>query len=149
MRPRHIMILLLLAAIPIGLAIVLAGGGGTRIVSGVPGANISLVLVGQRKTGEAPACGATRSYAIYPAGSTIHFQGTISKAAAWKVKVKLKACRAGAFQPAGEAAATLPSQTSYVGSFPAPIAGYYVARADLEAGGARFARSDKAYFEIR
>jgi hypothetical protein len=148
MRPRHVMILLLLAVIPIGLAIVLAGGGGTRTVSGVPRASVSLALIGSSRGGDAMVCGASRHYAVYPAGSTIHFQGTISKAAAWKVKVKLKACRAGAFQAAGEASTTLPSKTTYTGSFAAPIAGYYFARADLEQGGVRVGRSDKAYFEI-
>jgi len=143
------MILLLMAAIPVGLAIVLAGGGGTHTVSRIPSANVSLALIGSDNGGEAPACGATRHYAIYPASSTIHFEGTISKAAAWHVKVKLKACRAGSFQPAGEASATLPSETSYTGDFPAPIAGYYFARADLEQGGARVGRSDKAYFQVR
>jgi hypothetical protein len=142
------MILLLLAAIPIGLAIVLAGGGGSRAISGVPGASVSLALIGGGR-GEATACGATRHYATYSATSTVHFQGTISKASAWHVKVKLKACRAGSFQPAGEASAALPSPTSYTGDFPAPIAGYYFARAELEQGGTRFARSSKAYFEIR
>jgi hypothetical protein len=149
MRPRHVLILMLLAAIPIGLAIALAGGGGTRTISGVPSASVSLTLVGASGGGEAAVCGGTRTYAIYPAGGTIRFRGAISNAGAWKVKVKLKACRADAFQPAGEAAAMLPSKTSYTGSFPAPIAGHYVARAELEQGGVRIARSGKAYFEIR
>jgi len=149
MRPRHVLILLLLAAIPIGLAVVLAGGGGTRAISRVPGASISLALLGEGSGGEAAVCGGTRRYAIYSAGSTIHFQGTMTKAAAWKVKLKLKACRAGAFQPAGEASATLPTNKSYTGSFPAPISGYYFARAELKQGEALVGRSDKAYFEVR
>jgi hypothetical protein len=147
MRPRHI--LLLLAAIPIGLAVVLAGGGGASKVPGVPAADITLALVGATRGSAALACGATHNYTTYPAGGTIRFRGTISTAGTWSVKVKLKACQANAFQSSGEASATLPSKTSYAGSFPAPIAGYYFARADLKQNGALVGHSEKAYFEVR
>jgi hypothetical protein len=148
MRPRHALLLLLLAAIPIGLAIVLAGGGGTRTVSGGSSTRISMGLVGGRNGGEASACGAAHHYRLYPAGGTVHYQGTISARGHWTVKVKLKACRAGAFQSAGEASANTQSMT-YAGDFPAPIAGYYFARAELKQGGAIVGRGGKAFFEIR
>ena len=148
MRPRHVLILLLLTAIPIGLAIVLASGGGTRTVSGAPSANVTLALLGGAKGAVAQACGATRNYTAYPAGSTIRFGGAISAAGPWQVKVKLKACQAGSFQSAGDVSGTLRSNTSYAGSFPAPIAGYYFARTELKEAGALVARSRKAYFAV-
>jgi hypothetical protein len=140
--------LLLLAAIPIGLAVLLSGGG-VRKTFRMPAATVSLIFVDGKAGSGALACGATRNYVTYPAGGTIRFRGTVSPAGAWEVKLKLKACQAGAFQPAGEAPATLPSKTTYTGSFPAPIAGYYFARAEVKENGTLVARSEKAYFEVR
>jgi hypothetical protein len=66
-----------------------------------------------------------------------------------KVKVKLKACTAGIFEPSGDAATIHTSTGSYKGSFPAPIGGYYFARAEVDRSGVRVARTEKIYFEVR
>jgi hypothetical protein len=147
MRPRHILVLVVLAAIPVGLAFLLTGGGGGT--SAVPAVQVSLELVGGRSTASAGACGAAHQYTIYQAGSTIVFRGAISRKGQWTVKVKLKACSAGAFQSSGEAGAAVRAGDLYSGSFPTPIGGYYVARAQVKQAGATAGRSEKSYFEVR
>jgi hypothetical protein len=148
MRPRHILVLVVLAAIPVGLAFLLTGGGGGG-TSAVPAVLVSLELVGGGSSGPIAACGITHHYTTYAAGSTISFRGTISSKGQWRVKVKLKACTAGAFQSAGEASARVHAGSRYEGSFPTPIGGYYFARAEVKRGGAIVGRGDKSYFEVR
>ena len=147
------MILLLLVAIAVGAAIALSGGGSRRAAGGASAAQVSLHLVGAKAEAALSACGRTHHYKIYPAGGTIGFRGTSSLRAGTpakvKVKVKLKACVGGAFQPAGDAAAAVAADGSFQGNFPAPAAGNYSARAELKQGGALVARSRKRYFEVR
>lgn len=149
MRSRHIAVLLVLAAIPVAFALLLTGGGGGSTI-GPPAVQVSLDLIGGRSTGPVAACGVTHHYTTYTAGSTIGFRGTISSRGHWSVKLKLKACSAGAFQSAGEASAKVHAGKEYKGSFPAPIGGYYFARAEVKQdGGTTAGRSDKRYFEVR
>ena len=145
------MILLLLAAIASVAAIVLSGGGARRAAGGASAPQVSLHLVGAKAEAALSACGRTHHYKLYPAGSTVGFRGTSSlrAGAPAKVKVKLKACVGGAFQPAGEATAAVAADGSFQGSFTATPRGYYSARADLKQGGAPVARSRKRYFEVR
>ena len=150
MRPRHLLILLALAAIPVALAVALAGGGSRGRAQGVPGVQVSLKLVGGSSAGAVAACGVTHHYRVYPTGSTaIRFRGAISAHGNWKVKLKLKACTAGAFRPSGEAGTTVHVGDIYKGNLVAPIAGFYFARAEVLRSGTLVARSTKRYFEIR
>jgi hypothetical protein len=144
------LILLALAAIPVGLAIALTAGGGTSPASGNTGIQATLYLVGGASSSGASACGIVHYYKAYGSGSTISFRGLVSPAGigTLKVKVKLKACTAGIFEPSGDAATIHESTGSYMGSFPAPTAGYYFARADIEQAGVRVARTAKYYFEV-
>jgi hypothetical protein len=149
MRPRHLLILLALAAVPVALAVALAGGGGRGRAKGIPAAQVSLKLVGGTSAA-VTACGVTHHYRVYPAGPTaIKFRGSISARDHWKVKLKLKACTAGAFRASGETGATLQTADTYEGSLTPPIAGFYFARAVVLRNGSLVARSTKRYFEIR
>jgi len=155
MRPRHVLILAVLAALPLGLAVILAGGGGGGgggggAAAGVPTlGRISLEVVSAGQRVSVSACGSTRHYLAYPAVGTIAFRGTVLPAGSWSVKLKLKACFGGAFQSAGGVAAKVAGGGSYAGTFPAPIAGTYFARAELKHAGAQVSRSSKVYFEVR
>jgi hypothetical protein len=150
MRLRHLLILLLLAAIPVALGLLLAGGGSDhKPPRGLPLAQISLHLGDGQPDRALLACGVTHHYTAYRAGTTIRFRGTISSHARSAVKLKLKACTAGAFRPSGDAAAEVRRSDTYKGSFPAPTPGTYFARAELKLSGALVARSDKHYFEVR
>lgn len=149
MRPRHVLLLVLLAAIPVGLAVVLARGDGTKRAHGVPVTQLSLKLIAGSPVGAQAACGVTHHYTLYPATSTIRFRGAISRPGKWSVAVKLKACTAGAFRSSGQVAAKVRPDGRYKGTFPAPIGGYYFARAELELSGRRVARSSKRYFQVR
>jgi hypothetical protein len=107
--------------------------------------------VGGSSVNDVRACGIVHHYKAYPSGSTISLRGTVSPAGigALKVKVKLKVCSAKVFQPSGDAATIHETTGFYKGRFPAPIAGYYVARAEVERAGVQVARSEKYYFEVR
>jgi hypothetical protein len=141
------MILLLLAAIPVGLAILLTAGGGAprRALAGPP---VSFELLGG-SSGSAGACGGAHHYAVYQAGSAIRFQGNVGGSGSSAVKVRLKACVAGAFRPSGDAAGHVGAGGGYVGSFSAPIAGYYFARAEVRQSDGTVGRSGKRYFQVR
>lgn len=157
MRPRHVLILAALAALPLALAVVLAGGGGSGTggsgggaAPGVPTVGrISLALVGAGRRVSVNACGSPRHYLEYPGGGTIAFRGTVLPAGGWSVKLKLKACFGGAFRSAGDVAARVAGGGRYTGTFPAPIAGSYFARAELKRAGAQVSRSGKVYFVVR
>jgi hypothetical protein len=149
MRPRHVLILVALGALPIALAIVLTGGGRSSVPGGAGLGNISLQLVGGDDAGTVTACGNSHHYHAYTSKGTIQFRGAISPRGGWSVALKLKACYGGAFQSAGDIPATVDGNGAYHGSFPAPIGGYYFARAELLRSGALVTRSNKRYFEVR
>ncbi|MHB8658648.1 MAG: hypothetical protein ACYC91_11960 [Solirubrobacteraceae bacterium] len=147
MRPRQVLALLLLAALPIVLAVALTGGGGR--VAG-PRMIVQVSLQFRAGTGKATlaACGSIHHYVLYRAGMRIRFRGTVSRAGAWSVQLKLKACAAGVFEPAGDVTATHQQEQLYHGEFAAPTAGYYFGRVELREGGAVIARSRKRYFRV-
>lgn len=149
MRPRHVLILATLAAVPIALAIVLTGGGGSSVPGGAGLGRISLQLAGGGDAGRVTACGNSHHYRAYGGTSTIDFAGTIAPPGDWSVAVKLKACYGGAFQSAGDIPASVDGNGTFRGHFPAPIGGYYFARAELLRSGALVTRSSKRYFEVR
>jgi hypothetical protein len=150
MRPRQLLVLLGVAAVPVALAVALSTGGGSP-AAGNTGIQASLHLVGGTSVGGVRACGIVHHYRAYSSGSRISFRGVVVPAdsGALKVKVKLKVCTAGTFEPAGDAATVHEKTGSFRGSFPAPIAGYYFARAEVERAGGRVARTDKYYFAVR
>lgn len=151
MRPRHVLILLALAAIPVGLAVALTSTGhsSSRRSSVATATQVSLDLLGGRSVSAVSACGIVHHYTAYGTAGAIKFRGLISPAGTAKVKIKLKVCTAGAFQNSGQATATDHASGVYKGSFPAPIAGYYFARAEVKRGGVLVTRSEKRYFEVR
>jgi hypothetical protein len=157
MRPRHVLLLTALAALPVVLAVLLLGRGGLSppaagapsVPRGVPLGRVTLELVGGSVGPTAMECGITHHYRIYPSQGTIQFGGTIAPAGRWRVTVKLKACYGGTFQSAGDAQARVAPDGSYSGSFPIPIGGYYYARSELKRSGKHVGRSAKVYFAVR
>lgn len=147
MRPRHMAVVLALGALPAGLAVAVTGDPNTSFDTTSTVVSIDLVAGGS--AGSVRACGIVHHYKVYSSSSTISFRGLVSPAGQAKIKVKLKACSAGIFEPSGEAAAAEQPHGLYRGSFPAPIAGYYYARAEVKQSGATVARSAKSYFEVR
>ena len=151
MRPRHLLVLLAVAAIPVGLAVALTAGDSGSSVNSSTGVQVSLHLEGGASVGGVRACGVVHHYKAYGSGSTITFRGLVSppRTADVKVKVKLKVCTAGIFQPSGDVITAVHRKGAYRGSFPAPTAGNYFARAEVTHAGVRLARSEKRYFEVR
>jgi hypothetical protein len=157
MRPRHTLLLLALAAFPVLLALLLVGNGSLSVPSGaapvLPAggrlARVELQLLGSSERVSAEQCGAVRHYYAYPALGRVGYRGTIAPPGAWKLTVKLKACYGGSFQSAGDSVATVHAGGSFAGSFPAPVAGYYAARAEVSRNGLPVARSAKTFFEVR
>lgn len=157
MRPRHSILLLSLAALPVMLAVILVGNGNLRAPNGrapAPAAGrtaqVALQFLGGSHRAGANQCGRRRHYAVYPGQGSIRFLGAVSPAPRrWQLTVKLKACYAGQFQSAGSVHAVALPDGVFSGTFPIPIAGYYDARAELREGGRQVARSPKVYFEVR
>lgn len=153
MRPRLIVIAVVLTALPIGLALLLGHEGGTHPAPRPDQAATQISLRLKRPTGDTRlvGCGLVHHYAAYRAGATIRFDGAVADppSARWKVRVKLKSCIAGAFRPAGDSAVRQRADGSFKGGFPAPVPGLYFARASVDAGGSQLARSYKRFFVVR
>jgi hypothetical protein len=95
------------------------------------------------------ACGVVHHYRAYAAGTTVSYSGTVTPVPSghWKVKLKIKVCSGGAFVDLIKVEATRDKHTgAFAGSFPAPAAGDYEARAELYVADVRTARSDKVHF---
>lgn len=156
-RPRHTILLLALAALPVALGLLLVGNGSLALPGNttpvLPAAGrlarVSLQLLGGSPRISAAECGAVRHYATFPSRGSIGFRGTIAPPGRWQLTVKLKACYGGGFQSAGDVQASVAGNGSYRGAFPIPIAGYYYARAELKRSGQQIARSPKVFFAIR
>lgn len=155
MRPKQMLIVTGLAALPLLLAFLLIGTGGLTAPNPssptlpAGGARVSLELKGGRAGGRTDQCGVNHAYRTYPGQGTIRFRGAITPAGVWRVSVKLKACYGGQFQSAGDAQARVSRDGSYSGGFPIPIGGYYFARSELRSKGQVVARSEKVYFAVR
>lgn len=147
MRPRHLLILVALAAVPIALALALSGGGAPSRPPGSP-TQVSLELTGESAKAAQVACGATHHYEVYRPGAEIAFRGQATASGPWAVHLKLKACVAGIFEPAGSIEAKHRAGAEYHGSFAAPIAGFYSARAELTQNSVRVTRSRKRFFHV-
>ncbi len=152
MRPRHILLLIALLAVPVGVGVLLAGSMGKQpAASGSSPTLIGLNLKGGTGQTQASACGIAHHYTQYPADQRIYFGGTVTSApgARWKVKLKLKACIGGQFEDAGSVGTRVRSNGTYKGSFRAPVPGYYFARASLNVSQQRLTRSGKRFFQVR
>lgn len=150
MRPRHLLVLVVLAAVPVALALALSGGGGGTPQGAAGISQVSLRFAGAAGRETLQACGTVHRYAVYRAGSRIRFRGSVTtQSGGWTVRLKLKACEGGTFQPAGDIAAKRRGGVEYRGEFVAPTPGYYFARAELQSGGALLAHSSKRYFRVR
>lgn len=149
MRARHVLVLLAVAAVPVGLAVALTTGSGGSPAGASMGTQVSLHLVGGASVAGVRACGVVHHYKRYGSTGMIRFRGLVTPAGVVKVKVKLKACSADTFQPSGEVIAKEHADGVYKGSFQAPTPGYYFARAEVKRSGMLLARSEKRYFTVR
>jgi hypothetical protein len=152
MRLRHLLLLGPLAILPVAIALAVSlhhSKSPARL-----GATPALIGLDMKAgTGDKliAACGVPHHYTIYHAGSPILFGGAVQSPprANWRVKVKLKSCVDGAFRDSGTPSVHVRSDNTYKGSFQAPVPGHYFARASLNVGGRRVARSSKRFFEVR
>ena len=148
-------LLIAMAALPVAVALLLGREGRSRVSPGPgPGptpTQVSLEL--KRPTGDTRmvGCGITHHYAVYPAGTTIAFRGVVADPPRdrWHVRVKLKACVAGAFRPAGDSPVSQRSDGRFRGSFPAPVPGLYFVRASVNSAAIPVTRSYKRFFVVR
>lgn len=117
--------------------------------AGAPG--VTLLLHGGRSV-SLRACGGEHHYRAYAAGATVRYSGTVSPipTGRWKVKLKIKVCTGGTFTDAGKIEAMRDEHTgAFTGSFQAPGAGAYEARALLYLNGSENAKSRKRHFLTR
>jgi hypothetical protein len=152
MRLRHVLFLAPLAILPVAIALIV--GRSHPKSPAAPGAVPALVglnLKGGVAETLASACGVPHHYTVYRGGGAIRFDGTVNSPprATWRVKVKLKSCVDGAFQDSGAARVHRRADNTYKGAFRAPVPGHYFARAAVNVGGRRVARSSKQFFEVR
>lgn len=125
-----------------------SGGGGAQPTGS---ASISLRLHGGGSA-TISACGVTHHYRTYAVGATVSFSGKVSPrpSGTWKVKVKIKVCTGGAFQDFTKIDAQRDKHHgTFSGTFPAPAAGLYAARAELYVNDSVVADSDKRHFASR
>jgi hypothetical protein len=151
MRPRYVALIVVLIAVPVGIALLVGRaheGVDTTVVSAT---QVSLELKGGSGDAALAGCGTTHHYTEYRGRGTIRFAGAVVNPprGGWKVKVKLKACIGGRFESAGDLKVHRRHGGRYRGSVPTPVSGLYFARAQVSAGHARLARSDKQFFRVR
>lgn len=112
---------------------------------------VTLDLKGGRSQ-DLTACGAVHHYAVFGSRGGQEFAGTVTPAPAgrWKVKVKLKVCRHGAFTTIAKVPASRDKHTgAFRGVLPRLPQGAYFARASVYLNGVRRVASDKRHFAIR
>jgi hypothetical protein len=143
-------------ALAAGLALALFQGCGGGSSPNTPathasGPKVTLNVKGGR--GEnLSACGITHHYTVYSSGAPIEFAGVVSPVPAgrWKVKLKVKVCRASAFQDVQKVDTTRDKHTgAFRGTLPTLPRGTYFARAALYENGQAVARSDKGHLAVR
>lgn len=152
MRLRHVLAVLVLLALPIGLALLIAGSQDQKAIGPAgSGTLVGLNLKGGVGEAQVTACGVPHHYTQYRSGQRIHFGGTVTAppSGKWKVKVKLKTCLGGRFEGSGSVSAKVRSDNTFKGSFGGPVPGYYFARASVETPTRRVTRSGKEFFEVR
>ena len=152
MRPRHLLLLVPLLALPVVLALTVGRDHVKRPVAqhGV----VTLVAINVKDSigdSVAGACGVAHHYTDVRAGHSVRFGGAVTSPphGNWRVKVKLKTCIRGLFQEAGSVDAHVRHDDSFKGVFAPLVPGYYFARASVQLRGRRVARSSKAFFRVR
>jgi len=124
------------------------GSGGSQRAGAI---TIALVLHGGGNAA-IQACGSEHHYRTYAVGTTVAFSGTVSPipSGRWKVKLKVKVCSGGSYSPFAKLDALRDKHTgTFSGSFQAPAAGVYDARAVLYLAGSEAAKSNKRHFATR
>ena len=97
-------------------------------------------------------CGATRHYRTYRPGETIGFSGHVSPvpSAIWKVKVKIEVCSGATFTDFVKIEPPLNKHRgTFSGSFPAPRAGFYRAKAELYVNDSITTVNTDEHFKVR
>lgn len=137
----------------LAVVVTLAGCGGGDAPKPAPkprATRVTLDLKGGTNEAAA-ACGTTHHFAVLSAAKPVRFGGDVKPVPSgrWKVKLKVKVCRAGSFQDLTKVEASRDKSTGhYSGSFTVGP-GRYFARASLYVNGKRVARSDKRHFSAR
>lgn len=152
MRARQTALILVLVALPVAVALLI--GRSQSRAPAAPGATPTLVglnLKGGQGQLQASSCGVPHHYTAYRASTTIRFGGNVTAppSGSWKVKVKLKSCLGSRFEDAGQVGIHVRRDDTFKGSFRAPVAGDYFARASVNVRGRRIARSSKQFFRVR
>jgi hypothetical protein len=112
--------------------------------------SISFDLLGRSGDTTSRVCGAPRHYHTYSTGETLGISGRVSPipSAIWKVKVKIETCSGAAFTDFVKIEPTLNKHRgTFSGSFPAPAAGFYRARAELYVNDVRTVDSTDEHFK--
>lgn len=152
MRSRHILLIGVLFAVPVVVALLVGRSHPQQPTEpGVVPTLVGLNLKGGIAQLQAAGCGVPHHYTAYRAGQTIHFGGNVTSVPKqkWKIKVKLKSCLGARFEEAGSVPVHVRRDNGFKGTFRAPVPGYYFARASVNVGGRRIARSAKRFFRVR
>jgi hypothetical protein len=152
MRPRHLLFLAPLAILPVAIALIVGRSHSkTPAAPGALPALVGLNLKGGVAQTLIGACSVPHHYTVYRRGGAIRLDGVVNSPprSKWKVKVKLRSCVDGAFRESGSVDVRRRADNTYKGSFRTPVPGHYFARASLNVGGRRVARSSKQFFEVR
>jgi len=112
--------------------------------------SITFDLLGRSGDATSSVCGAPRHYHTYRTGETLGITGRVKPipSSIWKVKVKIEVCSGALFtefvklEPAVDK-----HRGTFTGSFPAPAAGFYRARAELYVNDVRTVDSTDDHFK--
>ena len=146
MRPRCALVLVAVAAAGCG------GSDASRTATRAAGGERVVLNLKAGHPQTITACGAAHHYTAFASGARIEFAGTVTPVPQqrWKVKVKVKVCRSGAFVDLEKVDATRDKHSgAFAGTLPSLARGNYFARAGLYIGGRQAARGDKAHFAVR
>ena len=151
MKPRTIVVVVLLVAVPVAAALLVANRREGAESDVATASQVSLELKGGVGNAALAGCGTTHHFTEYKSHGSISFDGAVVNPprGSWKVKVKLKSCIGGHFEGAGEIHVHRHNSGRYRGSFTAPVPGLYFVRAQVSSGKVRVARSDKQFFRVR
>jgi hypothetical protein len=110
---------------------------------------VTLSLLGGSENLNAIACGKQEPFEHYSAPARVRYTGTASPVPSgrWKVKIKLKVCRGGAFVDSSSQKIVGQPSGRYDGLLAVHAPGSYSVRAELEPGGKP--QSAKVYLQVR
>lgn len=124
------------------LAVALAGCGATTHTTTVS-------LAGASGNLNAVACGKQEAFFDYAAPAQVRYTGTVSPKpkGRWKVKVKLKVCRGGAFTDLASQKIVGQASGRFDGVLPVSASGSYAVEAHYEGSG-KAPESEKVYLRV-